>query len=50
MRLTIDAPSRHHVTVPKHDALRVGTLSSILEEVAAHLKITREDLIARLFD
>jgi len=50
MRLTIDAPTQHHVTVPKHDALRLGTLSGILEEVAAHLEITRDDLISRLFD
>lgn len=50
MRLTIEAPTQHHVTIPKHDALRLGTLSSILEEVAAHLEITRDDLISRLFD
>jgi predicted RNA binding protein YcfA (HicA-like mRNA interferase family) len=50
MRLTIEAPTQHHVTVPKHDALRLGMLSSILEEVAAHLEITRDDLISRLFD
>jgi predicted RNA binding protein YcfA (HicA-like mRNA interferase family) len=50
IRLTIDAPVQHHVTVPKHDALRLGTLSSILEDVAAHLEITRDDIIARLFN
>jgi predicted RNA binding protein YcfA (HicA-like mRNA interferase family) len=49
IRLTTEAPTQHHVTVPKHDALRLGTLSSILEEIAAHLEITRDELISRLF-
>jgi len=29
--------------------LRIGTLAGILDEVAAHLKIARDDLFARLF-
>ncbi len=47
--LTADAPSQHHVTVPLHDALKVGTLAGILNEVAAHLKISREQLLEKLF-
>lgn len=48
-RLTTDAPSQHHVTVPLHDSLRVGTLSGILNDVAAHLKISRDQSLDRLF-
>jgi predicted RNA binding protein YcfA (HicA-like mRNA interferase family) len=48
MRLAIDAPGPHQVTVPRHDSLRVGTLAAILDDVAANLQITREDLLARL--
>jgi len=48
LRLTIDLPSQHHVTIPAHDALRVGTLSAILGDVAAHLKLDREELLRRL--
>ncbi|MGE0875615.1 MAG: type II toxin-antitoxin system HicA family toxin [Burkholderiales bacterium] len=48
-RLTIDAPTRHHVTVPMHDPLKIGTLAGILNDVAGHMKITREQLQARLF-
>jgi len=36
LRLTATARGEHHITVPRHDALRVGTLSSILGEVAGH--------------
>ncbi len=50
IRLTAESPSQHHVTVPAHDPLKVGTLSGILGEIAAHLKIEREELLRRLFD
>ncbi|MBM4247609.1 MAG: type II toxin-antitoxin system HicA family toxin [Deltaproteobacteria bacterium] len=38
----------HHVTVPRHDRLRVGTLAGALQDVAAWLEIDRDDLIAEL--
>jgi len=50
MRLTTSAPAQHHITIPRHAALRVGMLASILDDVAAHLEISREELRARLFD
>lgn len=49
IRLTAQIPTQHHVTVPAHDPLKVGTLSGILGDVAAHLKITRDELTQRLF-
>jgi hypothetical protein len=32
-----------------HDPLKIGTLAGILNDVAGHLKITREQLQERLF-
>jgi predicted RNA binding protein YcfA (HicA-like mRNA interferase family) len=49
MRLTTTERGEHHVTVPKHDALRIGTLSSILVDVAEHFDLPRDELIKRLF-
>ena len=49
VRLTADRPSQHHVTIPAHDPLKVGTLSGILNDVSSHLKISRDDLLQRLF-
>jgi len=49
MRLTAHEPSEHHLTIPRHNPLRVGTLGGILNDVAAHLNITRDELAARLF-
>jgi predicted RNA binding protein YcfA (HicA-like mRNA interferase family) len=50
MRLTVSTPKQHHVTVPRHSALRLGTLAAILDDVAAFLEITRDALMQRLFD
>jgi len=49
VRLTTDAPSQHHVTVPAHDSLKIGTLAGILSDVAVHLKISRDELQQKLF-
>ena len=40
----------HHVTIPRHPSLKVGTLSAILADVAAYLGIDREHLAKELFD
>ena len=39
----------HHLTIPAHKQLRVGTLAQILGDVASYLQITREQLIEDLF-
>ncbi len=49
IRLTCNVPTQHHVTIPNHNPLRLGTLSGILGDVAAHMKIPREELVQRLF-
>ncbi|MGN7203335.1 type II toxin-antitoxin system HicA family toxin [Pedobacter sp. SAFR-022] len=35
----------HHITIPNHDPLKIGTLSSILNDVAASLKISKDELL-----
>ena len=40
----------HHVTIPNHDPLKVGTLAGILGDVAAHFQISRDELIQKLFN
>ena len=49
LRLTISERDQHHLTIPNHDPLKVGTLAGILNGVAAHLDISRGELIQRLF-
>jgi predicted RNA binding protein YcfA (HicA-like mRNA interferase family) len=41
--------STHHITIPKHGPLKVGTFSSILAEIAAYLEMDKLDLMKELF-
>jgi len=49
LRLTTARNGEHHVTIPRHDPLRVGTLSSILQEVARHHELNRDEVLKILF-
>ena len=49
-RLTSTAKgTEHHITIPMHRNLRVGTLSDILSDAATYLQIDREELSKELF-
>ncbi|GAX40643.1 YcfA family protein [Tolypothrix sp. NIES-4075] len=49
IRLTTQENGEHHLTIPAHDPIKVGTLNSILRDVANHFDLEREDLLNRLF-
>ncbi len=49
IRLTTDRQGEHHVTIPDHDPIRVGTLSGILADLGRHHKLSRDRLIRLLF-
>jgi predicted RNA binding protein YcfA (HicA-like mRNA interferase family) len=49
LRLTTSERGQHHITVPNHSPIKVGTLSGILGDVARHFEISRDELIERLF-
>jgi predicted RNA binding protein YcfA (HicA-like mRNA interferase family) len=49
IRLTTETKGTHHITIPDHSPLRIGTLSSILTEVANHFEISKNDLVDKLF-
>lgn len=49
IRLTTVLQGEHHVTIPNHDPIKIGTLASILSEIAAHLSKTKEEVIGELF-
>jgi predicted RNA binding protein YcfA (HicA-like mRNA interferase family) len=50
LRLTTAERGEHHVTIPRHDSLRVGTLAAILGDIAAHFGLSREELLNRLLE
>lgn len=49
IRLTTQQNGQHHLTVPNHDPLRIGTLNAILAEVAQHIGVSKQELAERLF-
>jgi predicted RNA binding protein YcfA (HicA-like mRNA interferase family) len=50
IRLTsMEKGPAHHITIPAHKQLRVGTLSAIVSEVASYLELERDILAAELF-
>jgi predicted RNA binding protein YcfA (HicA-like mRNA interferase family) len=49
IRLTTSRNGEHHVSVPNHDALKVGTLAGILHDVAQHLGLHRAELLQEMF-
>jgi predicted RNA binding protein YcfA (HicA-like mRNA interferase family) len=48
LRLTTNVNGEHHVTVPAHDPIKIGTLSGILVDIARHHEISRDELLERL--
>lgn len=49
MRLTTNFNGEHHITIPAHNPLKVGTLSAIIGDVAAHFGKTKEDIFKEIF-
>ena len=49
IRLSTNENGEHHVTVPAHNPLKIGTLAAILSDIEAHHKLPREKLLEYLF-
>jgi predicted RNA binding protein YcfA (HicA-like mRNA interferase family) len=49
IRLSTSLNGTHHITIPNHNPIKLGTLSSIITDVALHLGKTKEELANELF-
>lgn len=49
IRLTTSLNGEHHITIPAHKDLKIGTLSGILSDVAGHFEMDKSDLVNDLF-
>lgn len=47
-RITTETNGTHHITIPNHTPIKIGTLASILDDVAEHHKIDRKEIMLRL--
>ena len=45
IRLTRATEPEHHITIPAHKNIKIGTLNSILVDISGNLKISKEELI-----
>ena len=49
IRLSTDQNGQHHITIPQHDPLKIGTLAAILADIAAHFNLSKNELTDLLF-
>lgn len=49
IRLSITGEGEHHLTVPAHDPIKLGTLAAIIADLALHRKISKEQVVHQLF-
>jgi predicted RNA binding protein YcfA (HicA-like mRNA interferase family) len=49
IRLTTEKNGKHSLTIPAHNPIRIGTLSSILKDIANHHSLSYEELTNLLF-
>ena len=46
--MTTAVNGEHHVSVPLQNPIKVGTLTTILRQVAVHLQVDRDELLRRM--
>jgi predicted RNA binding protein YcfA (HicA-like mRNA interferase family) len=49
IRITTQQNGTHHLTIPNHHPIKVGTLSAILSDMATHFNMSKEQIIQLLF-
>jgi hypothetical protein len=46
--MTTQLGGQHHITIPNHRPIKVGTLTDALKDIAAHHKMTVQELLSAL--
>lgn len=49
IRLTTLENGEHHITIPAHKPLKVGTLNRIIGELSGHFGVEKSELVMKLF-
>jgi predicted RNA binding protein YcfA (HicA-like mRNA interferase family) len=49
IRLTTQREGEHHITIPAHNPLKVGTLKAIVRDIGNHFQLDRDKLLKQLF-
>lgn len=48
IRLTTYENGQHHITIPNHSPIKLGTLSGILKDVGLHFNMTKEQVLQEI--
>jgi len=50
IRLTrMENNNSHHITIPNHDPIKIGTLNNIIKDLSDNLKMSKEDILRLYF-
>ncbi len=49
IRIKTELNGEHYETIPNHKPIKIGTLNGILNNIAEHFDMTKEELIEKLF-
>ena len=49
IKITTQENGEHHIAIPNHSPLKVGTINGILTQVANHFSITKNEIFENLF-
>jgi len=39
----------HHITIPNHNLIKIGTLNNILKDLSGYLKISKDEILSKYF-
>jgi predicted RNA binding protein YcfA (HicA-like mRNA interferase family) len=49
IKITTQQNGEHHLAIPNHDPIKIGTLNAILRQVAEHIEKNKDDIFKELF-
>jgi predicted RNA binding protein YcfA (HicA-like mRNA interferase family) len=49
IKVTTTEHGQHHLAIPNHNPIKIGTLNSIVNLVAAHFNKSKEEILELLF-
>ena len=50
LRLTTTQKGEHHVSIPRHSSLKLGTLAGIIGDISQHFELSKVEVTTRLFN
>jgi len=47
--VTTQSNGQHHLAIPNHNPIKIGTLNGIVNQVAIHFNISKKEVFEKLF-